>query len=86
VIACGEPIMIKFHSNAASGIIFLTVFAAIACGEQSAVITRSQIEADWLRQDQIRFAPPISSRVKVLPQQDAIGAIDGVINGKWGTG
>jgi hypothetical protein len=76
--------MTKFYSNAARGIILSAVFTVIASAQQAPVITRRQIEADWLRQDQIRFAPPISSRVKVLPEQDAIGAIDGVINGKWG--
>jgi len=76
--------MTKSYCNAALAILLLTAFSVIAAAEESPAVNRSQIEADWLRQDQIRTAPPISSRVKVAPEQDAIGAIDGVRNGKWG--
>ncbi len=40
--------------------------------------TREQIEADWLRQDAVRDDAPAT------PQEDAVGACDGVKNGKWG--
>ncbi|UCE47818.1 MAG: discoidin domain-containing protein, partial [Phycisphaerales bacterium] len=82
--------MIKLASNRAVTIPVVTALIAVASVEASEqvaaspVITRAQIEADWLRQDQVRFAPPISSREKVAPEQDAIGAIDGIRNGKWG--
>ena len=40
--------------------------------------TREQIEADWLRQDAVRDVAPVT------PEEDAVGACDGVKNGKWG--
>jgi len=50
-------------------------------------ITSEQIEADWLRQDQLRnqatqSQPPPAQ--KVTPEQDAAGAVDGIKNGQWG--
>lgn len=47
-------------------------------------LTRGQIEADWFRQEQVRRTPSASSDAKVTPEQDAIGACDGVKNGEWG--
>ena len=41
--------------------------------------TQEQIESDWLRQDEVR-----GLQGKVTPEADAIGAVDGVKNGKWG--
>ena len=40
--------------------------------------SREQIEADWLRQDTVRGSGPVQ------PEQDAVGACDGVKNGGWG--
>ncbi|MFV1964165.1 MAG: discoidin domain-containing protein [Pirellulaceae bacterium] len=47
-----------------------------------ATVTREMIEADWLRQDEVRnlgsWAEPIS------PQEDAAGGCDGLKDGGWG--
>ena len=48
------------------------------------VITRGQIEADWLRQREVRKTEPATSGKKVTVQQDAAGGCDGIKNGKWG--
>ncbi len=42
-----------------------------------------QIEADWLRQIELR-GPGAAVGGVVAPQSDAAGGVDGVINGKWG--
>ncbi len=82
--------MKKFCRNSLPGILLSTVLAASVLTDASGVaaaspaITRSQIEADWLRQDQVRFAGPLSTNTKVSPRRDAIGAVDGVRNGQWG--
>ena len=81
--------MRKLRFNSALGNLMLAVLIASAPIEASApaaspAITRSQIEADWLRQEQVRVGPPISRNGKVAPEQDAIGALDGVTDGKWG--
>lgn len=41
---------------------------------------KSQVEADWLNQDEVRHL----SGNPVMTQEDAAGAVDGVKNGKWG--
>jgi hypothetical protein len=46
--------------------------------------TVEQIEADWLRQEQLRGAASASSGGSVTPDQDAIGACDGIKDGTWG--
>ncbi len=69
--------------------------SAAQCQETASVskdpaITRAQIEADWLRQEEVRWSPPsprtrpeeIQSRV--APAQDAAGAVDGVKDGTYG--
>jgi hypothetical protein len=43
-----------------------------------------QIEADWLRQDDLRSRPITHATSKVTNQEDAAGACDGVKDGKWG--
>lgn len=50
----------------------------------AAVITREQIEADWLRQREVRKTGPATSGKKVTVQQDAAVGCDGIKNGKWG--
>ncbi len=40
--------------------------------------TRSQIEADWLRQDAVCGSGPVQ------PAEDAVGACDGIKDGRWG--
>ncbi|MHC4230736.1 MAG: discoidin domain-containing protein, partial [Planctomycetota bacterium] len=82
--------MSKFSGNLALGVLALAVLTATVPLEASGAATvspalsRGQIEADWLRQEQVRAAPPISRDGKVAPEQDAIGACDGVTDGKWG--
>ncbi len=48
-----------------------------------AVITRGQIEADWLRQDEVRSLPA-GDVGKVTPREDAAGGCDGVRDGSFG--
>jgi hypothetical protein len=55
--------------------------AAAAAGP---VATSEQIEADWLQQDSLRNAESAREGKQVTPQQDAIGACDGIKDGKWG--
>ncbi|MBM4048931.1 MAG: discoidin domain-containing protein, partial [Planctomycetes bacterium] len=47
------------------------------------VISRQQIEADWLRQDEVRGVP-VAPTARAKPEEDAVGGCDGVKNGKWG--
>jgi hypothetical protein len=61
----------------------IVFFAVPARGAESA-ITKAQIEADWLRQDLVRSSGPAVAGKKVTPEQDAVGAFDGIIDGKWG--
>ncbi len=58
------------------------------CAEPGTVISREQIEADWLRQEVVRNLPPsngtVAAAVTVTPQQDAAGGCDGVKQGTYG--
>jgi len=47
-------------------------------------ITAGQVEADWLRQDALRFGPSASNQGGVTPEEDAGGGCDGVKTGQWG--
>ena len=69
--------------------IAIVLYSSIVWG--STVISTEQIEADWLRQDELRKLgkrpkpasannPNLASTVK----EDAIGGCDGQINGRWG--
>ncbi len=51
-----------------------------------AIITPAQIEADFLKQNELREHPrPAPSRSKsIAPQEDARGGVDGHKDGKWG--
>ena len=53
-----------------------------------AVISPRQIEADWLRQEQVRRQLPQQAgelaNLNVKPEQDAAGGVDGVKDGRWG--
>lgn len=42
-----------------------------------------EVQADWLLQDEKRLSK-IAIGKSVKPEEDAIGAVDGVIDGKWG--
>ena len=43
-----------------------------------------QLEADWLRQAELRFGPVAEGQTKIRPEEDAAGAVDGIVNGEWG--
>jgi len=43
-----------------------------------------QLEADWLRQDELRGKPSAHAPGNVTTEEDAAGGCDGVIDGKWG--
>jgi len=67
----------------------VAAWAGIATGPlraaRESVITPARIEADWLRQVELRYAePPKKPRLQVAPEQDAAGACDGIKDGKWG--
>ncbi|NLF68812.1 MAG: hypothetical protein GX575_07130 [Candidatus Anammoximicrobium sp.] len=47
-------------------------------------VTRAQLEADWLRQLELRYPRVAASRGNVTKEEDAAGAVDGVKDGKWG--
>ncbi|MGO8752032.1 MAG: discoidin domain-containing protein [Thermoguttaceae bacterium] len=50
-------------------------------------LSRQQIEADWLRQDELRTLPAggvARGASNVTCRADAAGGVDGVKNGKWG--
>jgi hypothetical protein len=51
---------------------------------QAPSIGAEQIEADWLRQDEVRVATAVDRSADVKPEEDAAGALDGIKNGKWG--
>jgi len=71
---------------------FLTLIATVTAGASNTsqhppaaqVITPEQIQADWLRQDELRNADSLKKANKPTPQQDAIGACDGIKDGQWG--
>lgn len=65
----------------------LGLIGVISAGPAQATataITAAQIEADWLRQDLLRNGGPAAQGQAVTPEQDAVGAFDGVKNGEWG--
>ncbi|MGB2863033.1 MAG: discoidin domain-containing protein, partial [Sedimentisphaerales bacterium] len=64
----------------------VAVFVILIAGPglRSAEITIEQIEADWLRQEHVRHNEAAPAGGGVTPEQDAIGACDGVKDGKWG--
>jgi hypothetical protein len=47
-------------------------------------LSREQIEADWLRQDELRGKPASPNVANVTKEEDAAGGCDGVKDGKWG--
>ncbi len=61
-------------------LVFLTTADA---AHAEPAITASQIEQDWLRQNELRSRPAIPPG-NVRPEEDAPGGCDGIKNGKWG--
>ncbi len=64
---------------AARLVVFMAAFSCAAAGE---TLTRERIEADWLRQDEVRGVP--SPGGPVAAEEDAAGACDGVRDGTFG--
>lgn len=66
----------------------LLPFLSAPARADAPAITPEQIEADWLRQDALRAAQAPAAAAPNLPdikpEQDAAGAVDGKIDGKWG--
>jgi hypothetical protein len=50
----------------------------------SPLLTSEKIEADWLHQEELRNISTVSTDGKVTPEQDAIGACDGIKDGGIG--
>jgi mono/diheme cytochrome c family protein len=46
--------------------------------------TKAQIEADWWRQEEVRSIPALHTGKQTSPEEDAVGALDGIKDGKWG--
>lgn len=57
---------------------------ALPAPNGDAVISPTQIEADWLLQEVTRKVQPLPSRGVLSPADDAAGACDGHKDGKWG--
>ena len=49
-------------------------------------ITPEEIEADWFHQDEARTRPPQTppGQRTTVPEEDALGGVDGVKTGRWG--
>ncbi len=80
--------MRKLHSRAMWLFCCCATFIAahegsLAAAEGVPAITTEQIEADWLRQNELRDASATLAG-GVTPEQDAAGGCDGVKDGKWG--
>ena len=76
------------HSNGLKPIVWtvgalaamLALLPAAANGQPAR--TEAQVEADWLRQEAVRWTGPATGIA--TPEEDALGGVDGVKNGKWG--
>jgi hypothetical protein len=66
--------------------LLVAVFVVLIAGPllNSAEITAERIQADWFRQEQVRHNDAVPAGGGITPEQDAIGACDGVKDGKWG--
>jgi len=64
-----------------SAIVATLAVPAAAAGDGPAR-TQAQVEADWLRQEAVRWTGPAAGMA--TPAEDALGGVDGVKNGKWG--
>jgi len=79
----------KYSRKLAASLALAVAFVVISplsaiSAEDNPDIRSSQIEADWLHQEELRKTSKVSADGKVTPEQDASGACDGVKNGKWG--
>ena len=67
------------------GVGCLLLLASGTClAADDAIISPQQIEADWLRQAEVRWVEPLVRGKQVKPEEDARGGCDGVKTGKWG--
>jgi hypothetical protein len=64
----------------------LLVLTTSAAGESvlAPALTGEQIEADWDRQDELRWAGPVPPKTKISPGEDALGGCDGLKDGRFG--
>ena len=69
----------KMHYNDRCGNFVLAFLFFTAAAVAEPALTKDQIEADWLRQQELRVLP-----LAVSPASDAAGGCDGVANGTWG--
>ncbi len=74
VLAWGIPIVVSLGA---------LVWCTVGLGAEPAV-TRAQLEADWLRQLELRYPRTAGPSGNVTVAEDAAGAVDGVKDGKWG--
>jgi hypothetical protein len=81
----------KSKSRSGAGgqwIVVLLLLAAVCSGgvvvAGDPAVTREQLEADWLRQLELRFRPSPGGPASVNAAEDAAGSVDGVKDGKWG--
>jgi hypothetical protein len=79
----------KYNSKLVASLSLAVAFVFISPSKEisariSPLVTSEKIEADWLRQQELRKITRMSTNGKVTPEQDAIGACDGVKDGKWG--
>ncbi|UCG57207.1 MAG: discoidin domain-containing protein [Phycisphaerales bacterium] len=85
-----ERIAMKSHCrNIAAYLTSITLIATgavqtSAAGGESSVLTSEQIEADWFRQEQLFGDQSAMGGGPVKPEEDAVGACDGIKNGEWG--
>jgi hypothetical protein len=61
-------------------VLLFALSMSLALGDEDRRSWREQVEADWLRQAELRF----SQTRELQPAEDAAGAVDGVKSGKWG--
>ena len=86
-----KPRQLGASMVAAAAMLFCAVASAATPSERGdaapdgPVITRQQIEADWLRQGQVRGVVTAGGGgLQLKPEEDAAGACDGNKDGKWG--
>lgn len=76
--------MIRFCGKSRLALLTAATLVAYGAIPVCSALTDAQIESDWFRQEQVRRTPSVSGNLNVTPEQDAIGACDGVKNGTWG--
>ena len=63
-------------------IIVTFTFLSVIAGAEEVANFAEMLERDWLRQAELRYASQDATEVSC--EADAIGAVDGIINGQWG--